>query len=126
MKDTILKFRFKDKAIVVNTPLILVNEFKEPSFKTLSRLSETSSNTLVFVNNNNELFSFLNTQFNNIVPDSLFWIAYPKGTSKIKTDINRDTIRETVLQYGLKTVTAISVDDTWSALRFSPTEKVGK
>ena len=126
MKDTILKFRFKDKAIVVNAPLILVNEFKEPSFKTLSGLSETSSNTLVFVNNNNELFSFLNTQFNNIVPDSLFWIAYPKGTSKIKTDINRDTIRETVLQYGLKTVTAISVDDTWSALRFSPTEKVGK
>ena len=126
MKDTILKFRFKDKAIVVNAPLILVNEFKEPSFKTLSGLSESSSNTLVFVNNNNELFSFLNTQFNNIVPDSLFWIAYPKGTSKIKTDINRDTIRETVLQYGLKTVTAISVDDTWSALRFSPTEKVGK
>ena len=126
MKDTILKFRFKDKAIVVNAPLILVNEFKEPSFKTLSGLSETSINTLVFVNNNNELFSFLNTQFNNIVPDSLFWIAYPKGTSKIKTDINRDTIRETVLQYGLKTVTAISVDDTWSALRFSPTEKVGK
>ena len=50
----------------------------------------------------------------------------PKGTSKIKTDINRDTIRVTGEEFNITTVTAISIDDTWSALRFRPIDKVGK
>ena len=28
--------------------------------------------------------------------------------------------------FGLTTVAAISINDTWSALRFRPTDKVGK
>ena len=125
MKDTILKFRFKDKALVINAPIILENEFKEFGFRSLPGLTEKSSNTLAFVNNSIELLSFLNTQLINIVPYNVFWIAYPKGTSTIKTDINRDTIRETAQEYGLKTVTAVSIDNTWSALRFRPVEKSG-
>ena len=126
MKDTILKFRFKDKGIVVNAPSILENQFKALNFKTLTCITESSSNTLVFVNNNNELLLFLNEQLKYIQPDSVFWIAYPKGTSKLKSDISRDTIRITAEDYKLKTVTAISIDETWSALRFRPLEKVGK
>jgi len=125
MKDTILKFRFKDKALMINAPVILENEFKEFGLRSLPSLTEKSSNSLVFVTNSIELLSFLNTQLINIIPDSVFWIAYPKGTSTIKTDINRDTIRETAQEYGLKTVTAVSIDNTWSALRFRPVEKSG-
>ncbi len=125
MKDTILKFRFKDKAIVVNAPSILESEFKAFNFKTLAFITESSSNTLVFVNNNKELLSLLSEQLKYIQPDSVFWIAFPKGTSKIKTDITRDIIRETAEEYGIKTVTAISIDETWSALRFRPLDKVG-
>ncbi|MGP8215089.1 MAG: hypothetical protein ACLQQ4_05955 [Bacteroidia bacterium] len=57
---------------------------------------------------------------------AVLWFAYPKGTSKIKTDINRDTLRVTGEKYGITTVTAISIDDTWSALRFRPIDKAGK
>ena len=69
---------------------------------------------------------FLKRGLENIEPDSVLWFAYPKGTSKIKTDINRDTIRMTGDEFGITTVTAISIDDTWSALRFRPIKKVGK
>lgn len=85
-----------------------------------------SANTLVFINNNKEYLNFLTTNLKNIEPDSVLWFAYPKGTSKIKTDINRDTIRLTGEEFGITTVTAISIDDTWSALRFRPIDKVGK
>ncbi|HUZ61215.1 MAG TPA: hypothetical protein VMU83_20735 [Hanamia sp.] len=80
----------------------------------------------MFINNQKEYLDFLKKDLKNIEPDSMLWFAYPKGTSKIKTDINRDTIRETGEQYGITTVTAISINDTWSALRFRPIDRVGK
>jgi hypothetical protein len=50
-------------------------------------------------------------------PEGLLWVTYHKGTSKIKTDINRDSIAEYALSLGLKPVAMISVDEDWSALR---------
>jgi hypothetical protein len=62
----------------------------------------------------------------NIEFDGVLWFAYPKGTSGIKTDINRDILRLTAEEYGITTVTAVSINDTWSALRFRPVDRVGK
>ncbi len=45
----------------------------------------------------------------------LLWIYFPKGTSKIQTDITRDHGWDTVKPYGLKSVNLISFDETWSA-----------
>ena len=81
---------------------------------------------MVFINNNKEYLDFLHNNLNFIETDSVLWFAYPKGTSKIKTDINRDTIRVTGEEFGITTVTAITINKIWSALRFRPIEKVGK
>ena len=125
MEEVIKKLKFKDNGIVLNAPTIIETELVKLGFKT--RLGEAKSkNTLVFINDNKEYLSFLKSSLKNIEPDSVLWFAYPKGTSKIKTDINRDTIRVTGEEFGITTVTAISIDDTWSALRFRPIEKVGK
>ena len=83
-------------------------------------------NTLVFINNQKEYLDFLTNHLERIENDSVLWFAYPKGTSKIKTDINRDTIRTTGVEFGITTVTAVSINETWSALRFRPIDKVGK
>lgn len=61
-----------------------------------------------------------------VKPDGLLWMCYPKGTSKLKTDINRDTGWKTVSEAGWEGVSLISVDDTWSSMRFRPREAVGK
>jgi hypothetical protein len=45
------------------------------------------------------------------------WVAYVKGTSALKSDINRDSIREYVATVGLDTVAQIAIDHDWSALR---------
>jgi hypothetical protein len=48
---------------------------------------------------------------------SILWVTYHKGTSKIKTDINRDTICAYAISIGLKPVAMIAVNDDWAALR---------
>ncbi len=126
MKETIKKLKFKDTGVVLNAPEVLEKEFIKQGFKTSLDKNKKSANTLVFINSNKEYLDFLNKQLKNIEHDSVLWFAYPKGTSKIKTDINRDTIRVTGEEFNITTVTAISIDDTWSALRFRPTDKVGK
>src|SRR6185437_6435317 len=124
--DIFKKLKFKDKGVLLNAPAGIEKEFVGLGFTTSFGKKVKSTNTLVFINNNKEYVNFLQKELKNVAPDSVLWFAYPKGTSKIKTDINRDTIRVTGEQFNITTVTAILIDDTWSALRFRPIDKVGK
>ncbi|WP_447642281.1 MULTISPECIES: hypothetical protein [Chitinophagaceae] len=126
MQDIIKKFKFKDSGIILSAPADIETEFKKIGFKTSFDNTQKSTNTLVFINDNKEYLDFLNKNLRKIALDSILWFAYPKRSSKVKTDINRDTIRLTGEKYGITTVTAISINDIWSALRFRPIDKVGK
>jgi hypothetical protein len=46
---------------------------------------------------------------------SAFWIAYPKGN---RADINRDSLWPILSAYGMRPISQVAIDDTWSALRF--------
>ncbi len=54
---------------------------------------------------------------------AILWVAYPKLTSPLATDLSRDVIRALAPAYGLDTVSQIAIDDDWSALRL---KRVGK
>ena len=43
------------------------------------------------------------------------WIFYPKGTSKIQTDLTRDKGWDELLKHDIQWISLISFDDTWSA-----------
>jgi hypothetical protein len=58
--------------------------------------------------------------------DGLLWMSYPKRSSKVETDITRDRGWHMLAQAGLRPVTQVSIDATWSGLRFRPIEQVGK
>ena len=46
------------------------------------------------------------------------WFAYPKGG---RSDLNRDSLWPLVAERtGMRPITQIALDDTWSALRFRP------
>ncbi|MBN8620229.1 MAG: hypothetical protein J0L63_15070 [Anaerolineae bacterium] len=59
-----------------------------------------------------------------VKPGGLLWLTYPKQSSKIKTDINRDRGWQAVVAAGWEGVTQIAVDETWSALRFRPLSEI--
>ncbi|MFC5649655.1 hypothetical protein ACFPYJ_11085 [Paenibacillus solisilvae] len=57
--------------------------------------------------------------------DALFWITYPKQSSKVKTDINRDRLWAMVQdKSGYRPVSNVAIDEKWSALRFRHQDKV--
>ena len=80
----------------------------------------------LFVKDRAELDTTFDTALRAVKHDALLWISYPKGSSGVKTDINRDILWEILLKKGIRPVTQIAVDNTWSALRFRPAEAVGK
>jgi hypothetical protein len=51
-------------------------------------------------------------------PAGGLWIAWPKRTSPITTDLSDDVVREVGLAAGLVDNKVCAIDETWSGLRF--------
>jgi hypothetical protein len=71
----------------------------------------------VFVRSMAELEKQLTLCAEAVTPTGLLWITYPKGTSAVKTDINRDIINTYANTVGWQGVAMVSIDATWSAMR---------
>lgn len=71
----------------------------------------------VFITNRAELETLLPPLARLMTPKGMLWVTYHKGSSKVKTDINRDTINAYAQSVGLQGVAMISIDDDWAALR---------
>lgn len=54
----------------------------------------------------------------HLAKDGMLWVSWPKGKSKIKTDLNENLIREFGLANGLVDVKVAAIDDDWSGLKF--------
>jgi hypothetical protein len=51
-------------------------------------------------------------------PDGAIWMAWPKKTSGLDTDISENTLRDLFLPTGLVDNKVCAIDDIWSGLRF--------
>lgn len=60
-----------------------------------------------------------------VKPGGILWISYPKQSSKVTTDLNRDVLWKVFPNKEWRPVTQISIDEVWSALRFRPQSEVG-
>ena len=79
----------------------------------------------LFVSDQAELEKFIDVAIDTVKYDGLLWVSYPKGSSKVETDVNRDVLWELLKEKGIRPVMQISINETWSALRFRPAEAVG-
>ena len=75
---------------------------------------------LLFVRKDADVAKRVPVATRSLKPGGILWICWPKGTSKVATDLNRDILREACVAHGLQAVASVSIDDTWSALRFKP------
>ena len=72
---------------------------------------------MLFVSDRAEFDLLLPDAARALKPGAILWLAYPKLTSSLAGDLNRDLIHQVCLAMGLKTVTQIAIDRDWSALR---------
>jgi hypothetical protein len=74
----------------------------------------------LFVNNSHELTENLKIVVPVLKPGTIFWIASPKKSSGIQSDLTMMGDWSMVTNYGFEAVAAIAVDETWTASRFRP------
>jgi hypothetical protein len=74
----------------------------------------------LFVKDSEELKQWLGVTLRSVQHDGLIWVSYPKKSSKMKSDLNRDILVSLLHQVGHEGVSLISIDDTWSAMRVRP------
>ena len=80
---------------------------------------ETGVDVLVSFHVNRErLEAAFPAQARRIAPNGGYWIAWPKRSSGVPTDLTEDVLREVLLPTGLVDNKVCAVDETWSGLRF--------
>ncbi len=115
-----LQVREGQKLVLVNPPERYPESLVKHLPKSVAMLKDANSESDViqaFTTSKSELNNQLGKLKRLINHSGILWITYPKGGSKIKTDINRDIIRKEAEKFGLEAVAIFSVDDDWSALR---------
>jgi hypothetical protein len=76
-----------------------------------------ASVAVVFVEDAAAVAAFLDEHGDRLSGPAILWFCYPKGG---RADINRDTLWPMVAVHGLRPITQVAIDETWSALRFRP------
>ncbi|EMK21292.1 hypothetical protein LEP1GSC008_1725 [Leptospira kirschneri serovar Bulgarica str. Nikolaevo] len=54
----------------------------------------------------------------NLAEKGMIWISWPKGSSKVPTDLNENIVREIGLELGIVDVKVCAVSEIWSGLKF--------
>lgn len=71
-----------------------------------------------FTKENSDLESEFPKLKARLSPNGILWISWPKGASKVKTDLNENIVRRIGLSNGLVDVKVCAVDEIWSGLKF--------
>jgi hypothetical protein len=110
-------------------PLAIEKQFMKLSFsKNVTPLLKSKKIDFVLI------FAFSQKQLKDIVKEVIpalhanakFWIAYPKISSKIASDLSRDASWDCITTHGYETVRLIAVDNLWSAVRFKKSAEAEK
>jgi len=83
-----------------------------------AKLAGTYGFVLLFAASIADLNEHAPTVMEAAADEAMVWICYPKGTSRIKTDLNRDRGWNVLKAAGWEGVALVSLDDTWTAMRF--------
>ena len=116
-----LEFADEKNLLIQGLPSSIEKQFCKLSFaKNMTPLlkSRKIDFALVFAVNENQLNGILRDVMPALKEDSKFWVAYPKTTSKIVTDLNRDSSWQQLTSAGYETVSEVALDHVWSAARF--------
>ena len=72
-----------------------------------------------FTKERSELLKKFPDLMKHLAPKGILWISWPKGSSKVKTDLNENVVRDIGLSNGMVDIKVCAVDEIWSGLRFA-------
>src|SRR5215510_1706459 len=116
-----LEFADEKNLLIQGLPSSIEKQFCKLSFaKNMTPLlkSRKIDFALVFAVNENQLNGILKDVMPALKENSKFWVAYPKITSKIVTDLNRDASWHQLTSAGYESVSEVAPAHVGSAPRF--------
>jgi len=123
------KLQLKDEKniLIQGLPSSVEKQFVKVNFaKNVTPLirSKKLDFALVFALSQQQLNNILKEVFPAITPETKLWIAYPKTTSKIVSDLNRESSWEVLTKNDYESVRQVTLDHVWSAIRFQKTDQI--
>jgi hypothetical protein len=116
-----LQLQEEKNVLIQGLPSSIEKQFVKLSFaKNLTPLLKARKIdfALVFAVNENQLNSILREVLPALHQEGKFWIAFPKSTSKIVTDLNRECSWNYVCDCGYEVGEEVALDHVWTAMRF--------
>lgn len=113
--------------LIQGLPSTIEKQFCKLSFsKNMTPLLRTKKIdfALLFAVNEKQLNLILSEVIPALHEESKLWIAFPKKTSKIASDLNRDCSFRKVASAGYAQGDSISLDHVWNAMKFERSESL--
>jgi hypothetical protein len=117
-----LQLNDEKNLLIQGLPSSIEKQFAKVSFsKSVTPLlkSRRIDFALVFAVNQNQLSSIMQDVLPAMHEEGKLWIAYPKATSKIVSDLNRQCTWACLKSKGFESVLETQLDHVWTAVRFS-------
>lgn len=120
-----LQIRDEKNILVQGLPSSIEKQFAKLTFsKSVTPLLRTRKIdfALVFAVSKKQLDDILCDVVPALHAEAKLWIAYPKTTSKIASDLSRDPSWEVPGRHGFEGIGEVPLDSVWSAIRFQKQE----
>ena len=122
-----LQIREEKNVLIQGLPSSVEKQFSKLTFaKSVTPLlkSRKIDFALVFAVSKKQLDDILCDVVPALHPNGKLWIAYPKATSKIASDLSRDPSWEVATRHGFGGIAEVPMDTVWSAIRFQRLELI--
>lgn len=122
-----LQLKNEKTVLIQGLPSSIEKQFAKISFaKNLTPLlrSRKLDFALVFAVNETQLNSILQDIMPAVKDETRLWVAHPKSTSKIATDLNRDSSWNKLVTAGYESAEQVTLDHVWNAVNFRKAEGI--
>jgi len=117
MTDLARKLRIVDGRSV---RLVHAPDRHVPLLGAVDRTSGAAEVVLLYSRNREQLERDAASAIDAVEDGGVLWICYPKLSAGTPSDLSREVVRAAMAAHGWHAVSQVSIDDTWSALRFKP------
>jgi hypothetical protein len=124
-----LQLTNEKNVLIQGLPSSIEKQFAKLSFaKNLTPLlrSRRIDFALIFAVNESQLNGILHDIMPAIKEESKLWVAFPKITSKIVTDLNRESSWNKLVAAGYESIEQVSLDHVWNAYQFKKPDSISE
>ena len=124
-----LQFTEQKNVLIQGLPSSIEKQFAKIAFaKNVTPLLKTRriDFALVFAVNVNQLSGIMRDVLPALHQDGMIWIAHPKASSKIATDLSKSCSWDCIRNEGFEVADEVDLDHVWMAARFQKKSEVLK